>query len=305
MTEYTADATLTGISLAYRNTEYIADKVFKRVPVATENFKYKKYDKSLNLMLPDSTVGDVGKPNEVKFKHEKITASVRGDALVDYISQCDIEEAGAEGENLFTTATEALTDTFLACREKRFADLLQDANSYNGNVKTLTNSEKFTLANVDAFDIVDGVTDNVWFKPNVMVGSRRAINALRRNSYVVKAANRNSGDSGKATLQDLKDIFELNEIYVGNSWVNTSKRGQTDNFVNTWGNAIMLLYINPSAVINHGLTFGLTAEKGKRKITKMFDGERGTDGVHCIKISERIGDVIVAPDCGYLIKNIY
>jgi len=305
MTEYTADATLTGVTLAYRNTEYIADKVFKRVPVATENFKYKKYDKSLNLVLPDSTVGDVGKPNEVKFKHEKITASVRGDALVDYISQSDIEEAGEEGENLFTTATEALTDTFLACREKRFADLLQDANSYNGNVKTLTNSEKFTLANVDAFDIVDGEMDNVWFKPNVMVGSRRAINALRRNPYVVKAANRNSGDSGKATLQDLKDIFELNEIYVGNSWVNTSKRGQTDNFVNTWGNAIMLLYINPSAVINHGLTFGLTAEKGKRKIAKMFDGERGTDGVHCIKISERIGDVIVAPDCGYLIKNIY
>ena len=305
MTEYTADATLTGITLAYRNTEYIADKIFKRVPVSTESFKYKKYDKSLNLMLPDSTVGDTGHPNEVKFKHEKITASVRGDALVDYISQNDVEEAGAESENLFTSVTEALTDTFLACREKRLADMLQDASNYKSNVKTLTSSEKFTLANVDAFDIIDSAMDNVWFKPNVMVGSRLAINALRRNPYVVKAANKNSGDSGKATLQDLKDIFELNEIYVGNSFVNTSKRGQTENYVNTWGNAIMLLYINPAAVLNHGLTFGLTAERGKRKITKMFDGERGTDGVHCIKIAERIGDVIIAPECGNLIKNIY
>ena len=123
MTEYTADAQLTGISLAYTNPEYIADKIFKRVPVSTESFKYKKYDKSLNLQLPDSSVGETSIPNEVKFKHDKVTASVRSDALVDYISQTAVEEAGAESENLFTTSTEFLTDVFYACREKRLADL--------------------------------------------------------------------------------------------------------------------------------------------------------------------------------------
>lgn len=305
MTEYTADAQLTGISLAYTNPEYIADKIFKRVPVSTESFKYKKYDKSLNLQLPDSSVGETSLPNEVKFKHDKVTASVRSDALIDYISQTAVEEAGAESENLFTTSTEFLTDVFYACREKRLADLLQDANNYNGNAKTLATSEKFTATGVNAFNVIDEAMDKVWFKPNVMVGSRGAINALRRNPYVVKAANRNSGDAGKATLADLKDLFELQDIFVGNSVVNTSKRGQTDNFVNTWGNAIMLLYIAPQATITHGLTFGFTAEKGKRAVTKAFDSERGVRGVHCIKVAEQKADVIIAPECGYLISNVY
>ena len=304
MTNYTAHEQLTGVSLAYSNNSYIADKIFKRIAVPTETFGYKKYDKSLNLQVPDTYVGDKGLPNQVEFKHEALTASLRNDALIEYISQNSIDEAKADKENLFTTSTEFLTDVFMACREKRLADMLQNTANYGSNYKQLSSTEKFSLENVNAFKIVDEAMDKVWFKPNVLVGGRNAINALRRNPYVVKAANRNSGDSGKATIQDLKDIFELDNVYVGNSIVNTSKKGQADNFVNAWGNAIMLLYINPVADVKHGITFGLTAEKGKRTISTSFDGERGVRGVHGIKIAEQIEDVIVAPDCGYLILNV-
>lgn len=302
--QYTADPMLTGLTLAYTNNDYIADKIFKKVSVTTETFKYKKYLKSLNLQLPETLIGETGEPNEVKFKAEKLMASVEGHSLIERIPETSNKEAKAENENLMISATNFLTNVFLGAREKRLADMLQDKNNYDGNFKELKSNEKFTVDTIDAFEIVDDACQKVWFKPNVMIGGRAAINALRRNPFIVKAANRNSGDSGKATLQDLKDLFEIDNIYVGNSVANLSKQGQNANFVNTWGNDIILAYINPSANLKYDITFGLTAELGKREISVGFDGEKGVRGVHSVKIAEQYKDVIVAPDCGYLIKGV-
>lgn len=302
--KYTADPMLTGLTLAYTNNDYIADKIFQRVSVTTETFKYKKYLKSLNLQVPDTLVGDTGEPNEVKFECEKLTETVDGHSLIERIPQTSKQEAAAENEDIMTKTTNFLTNVFLGAREKKVADIMQDINNYDGNYKILTTNEKFTKADVDAFDIVDDACDKVWFKPNCIIGGRTAIKALRKNPYVVKAANRNSGDSGKVTLQDLKDLFEVDNIFVGNSVANLSRRGQSANYVNTWGNDIILAYINPSANIDYDITFGVTAELGKREILTAFDGEKGVRGVHCVKIAEQYKDVIIAPDCGYLIKGV-
>lgn len=305
MTEYVANPTLTGISLAYVNPKYIADKIFNKVPVFTRQFEYKRFNKSLNLQLPETFVGDKGLPEIVDFKGEKLTASLEGHSLLDEIAQTDIDDADGDRENLEVISTEFLTNVFLGAREKRIADLLQNSANYNGNVKNLTNDEKFTSSSVDAFGIIDDAMDDVWMKPNIMVGSRKAINALRRNPSVVSAAYKNSGTSGKATVQNLKDMFELDEVYIGESVANTAKRGQEANFVGTWGNTIMLLYINPNAKLKRDLTFGLTVERGHKEISQFYEPKRGVRGVLSNKISEEIKDLIIAPDCGYLITNIY
>lgn len=304
MENYTANAQLTGVALSYKNEKFIADKIFKKVPVYTQSFQYLKYAKSLNLLLPDTLIGSTGKPNEVDTSAIKETASVRGDSLEINIPLTDIREAKADGENLKIRKTEFLTNVFDACREKRVADLLQNENTYDGNVLKLQNTEKISIADVNAFNIVDEAMNKVWVKPNVMIGSRKAINALRRNPSVVKAANKNSGDSGKATIQDLKDMFELDEVLIGESVVNTSKKGQVPNYVGAWGNAIILAYIAPTASIDGDITFGFTAELGKREISTFEDKERGVRGVYSVKIAEETGDVICAPDCGYLITNV-
>lgn len=301
---YNAHPMLTGLSLAHTNEDYIADKIFHRVPTDAATFEYKKYLKSLNLQLPNSRIGETGEPEEVNFKYQDITSKVEDHALISRIPEKSNKEAAADNEKLFVSSTKFLTNVFLGIREKNLADLLQDTSNYDGNYQTLTSGQTFTNSNVNAFDIVDEACQKTWFKPNVMIGGRTAINALRKNPYVVKAANRNSGDSGKATLQDLKDIFELKEIYVGNSVANLAKLGQAANYVNTWGNDIIVAYINPDADLDNDISFGLTAELGKREISTGFDGEKGVRGVHYIKIAEQRKDVIIAPDCGFLIKGV-
>ena len=85
---------------------------------------------------------------------------------------------------------------------------------------------------------------------------------------------------------------------------NTAKRNQTASYVNIWGNDIILAYINPNATLDNGVTFGLKAERGEREISTGFDAKRGVRGVEYIKIANEEKDLIVCPDCGYLLKGV-
>lgn len=186
---------LTGLTLAYTNNDYIADKIFQRVPVTTETFKYKKYLKSLNLQVPDTLVGDTGEPNEVKFEFEKLTETVDGHSLIERIPQTSKQEAAAENEDIMTKTTNFLTNVFLGAREKRIADMLQDINNYDGNYKILTANEKFTKDNVDAFDVVDDACDKVWFNQYTDTVEVKAPSAVAAGLRVYLNKNRNIAKS--------------------------------------------------------------------------------------------------------------
>lgn len=295
---------LTGMSLAHVNRDYIADLIFKKVAVATKTFGYTEFLKDYNLMVPDTLVGDKGMPNKIDYKGKKQLASVEGHALLDEISQSEIDEAKGNSENLEETSTLFLTNNFLASREKRLADLLSNPETYAGNTKTLTAQQKISLATVNAVDIVQDAIDTCWIKPNVMIAGRQAFSKFRRNPFVVKGVNHNSGDAGIASMEAIKELFELDDIFVGNSMANTAKRGQDANFVSLWGNDIILAYINPNPSLKKDLTFGVTADFGKRELSTAFDGMPGTRGVKYVKIAEENKDLIISPDCGYLLKNV-
>ena len=73
---YEINPELTGISLAYFNKKYIADSVFKRVPVTTESFKYRRWDKGAALTVPNTLLGATGIPNSINAKAKLETPSV-------------------------------------------------------------------------------------------------------------------------------------------------------------------------------------------------------------------------------------
>lgn len=302
--DFEVNPQLTGLSLAYQNENYIADLISKRIPVTTRTFKYRKYNKDLNLQLPDTAVGDSSDPEKVKFKSTLEYQTVRGDALLDDIPKVDIDDAKGNAVSLQFDSTEFLTNIFNACREKRLADLLGNPATYNGNSKTLSSSEKISNASSDAVTLISDGMDKCWLPPNTMILSRQAFSALRKNPSIVAGCNRNSGDKGIAKLDDIKELFGLDNIYIGTSVSNTAKRGQQPNFVNLWGNDIILAYINPNAGLTKGLSFIATGEFGTRQISTGFDGKAGVSGVQYVKIAEQLADVILAADCGYLLKSV-
>jgi len=70
----------------------------------------------------------------------------------------------------------------------------------------------------------------------------------------------NNGQQGTITRKQLADLLEVEEVLVGQGWVNTAKPGQTPSFVRVWGKHAASLNRNRFANTQSGATFGFTAQ---------------------------------------------
>ncbi|MCD8024745.1 MAG: hypothetical protein LUE64_04350 [Candidatus Gastranaerophilales bacterium] len=297
---------LTGIALAFKNKNCIADKVFDKVKVNTQSFKYRTYPKSSFLSLPETLIGEMGEPNRLDLQGKLLTESVQDHALeaVLPVSVKEANQRAYDGVDVASLKTMQLTSALLARKEVALSKILSTASNYGDNTKTLSDDEKISNTSVNAFDLIIDAMDEIFFKPNKMVLSRKAFSQLRRNPYIVKAIHKNDGDVGAATLNELKEIFELDEILVGESVVDTSKNKKAPVLEACWANDIILMYTDPLALTDSGITFGYSAEYDPITIGTYFEGRTGKQGADILKAYMSYINLITCPECGYLIKDV-
>lgn len=299
---------LQAIALAYKNNTLIADAVLPRVPVGLQAFKYMSYPKGQFMTLVETRVSRKGTPNQVEFTGKEETDSTNDEALDDQVPINDIELAAKQGlPDPLGQATEGLTDLLLLKREVRAATLVFGVGNYAAaNKTTKTGNEQwsdFTAGHSDPIDDIMTGLDSCIMRPNVMVMGNAVSSKLRRHPNIVKSYNGTAGDAGIVPLQFLADLFELEEILVGQGWVNTAKKGQSANLSRVWGNSCALIYRNKLATNNHGTTFGFTAQSGKRIAGSQYDGNIGMRGGQKVRVGESVKELIMANDLGYLIAD--
>lgn len=75
---FTPDNELTAIAIGYQNPRenFIADKIFPYVAVATPSFSYNRYPLAEGFSVPNTKVGRTSKPNTVEFSAVRVTAEV-------------------------------------------------------------------------------------------------------------------------------------------------------------------------------------------------------------------------------------
>lgn len=295
---------LTAIAIAYRNNSLIADAVLPRVPVGKRNFKYLKYNSFENFTVPDTKVGRKSKPNEVDFSASQDDSSVVDYGLDDPIPQDDIDNA-VEGYDPKGRAVEGIQDLIDLDREIRTANLVFAAGTYpSGRKETLeTTSQWSDFTNSNPIDKIMTALDSTIVRPNILVVGRAVFSKLAQHPKIAKAIHGNSGDVAIVTRQQIAALFELEEVLVGESWVNTAKKGQAATMVRTWGKHAALLYRNKLASTERGVTFGLTAQYGNRIAGEKEDGNIGLRGGVRVRNGESVKELIVAPDAGYFFAN--
>lgn len=309
---FPTNSALTAIALNWRNGEAIADRVLPRVPVPTESFKYQEYPPEQSMTVPETMVGRRGAVGRIEVRGLEKTAAVEDAGLDGDIPISDIEAAAAQrragvgGFDPEARMAETLSDLIELDREIRTADLVFAAASYPaGNKVTLSGASQFSDAASDPIATIATALDAAFLvRPNVAVFGRKAWSALSRHPKIVKAVNRNDGDSGIASRQAVAELFELKEILVGESWLNIARPGLTPNFQRVWGAHLALLHVNPMAHTGGGVTFGLTAQFGAR-VAGSWDerGGGGLLGTRRTRVGEFVKELIVAPSAGYFIQN--
>jgi hypothetical protein len=294
---------LIAVAVAYKNPMGIADRVLPRVPVGLQTFKYNTWPLAETLAIPNDAVGRKSMPNQVDLYATETTASTEDHGLDDYIPQADIDNANGKYDPK-ARAVVQIEDYIQINREKRVADLVFTAANYPAaNKVTLSGTSQWSdAASTPIANIMTGI-DACLMRPNVMVIGRAAYTKLAQHADILKAVNRSSGDKGVAARQAIADMFELEEVLVGEGQMNTAVKGQTAVIARIWGKHALLFYRNLVADTQGGLTFGLTAEFGGKIAWEAFDPKIGLKGAVQVRNGESVKELIVANQAAYFIEN--
>lgn len=302
---FPVDPAMTAIVVAYRNNRLIADEVLPRVPVGKKEFKFYKHTFEEGFTLPSTLVGRKSKPNEVEFSADEETSSCNDYGLDDPIPQDDINHAPAN-YNPINRASEGLIDLILLDREVRAANLVFDAAKYNvANKVVLAGADQFNdfLAS-DPIEVIMDSLDSMIMRGNVAVFGRAVFSKLARHPKVLKGVHGNSGDSGVATRRQIAELFELEDVLVGEAFLNTAKKGETATLSRAWGKHVALIYRDRMAdTSGNRMTFGFTAQHGSRIAGAVTDPNIGLRGGQRVRVGETVRELITADRLGYLIQN--
>lgn len=305
---------LTAITLAYRNERLVADDVLPRIPVDSEVFKYSQYAKGDAFTVPDTRVGRKGDVNEIDWSASEQTSATSDYGLEDAIPYFDILAAqgaqktqGVMPIDPQARSTELLTDLIALDREVRVANLVTNANSFaSANKVTLSGTSQWSdFTNSDPIGAILGAMDGILIRPNKLVLGRQVWTKLMTHPKLVKAFNGTAGDTGIVPKEFVANLFELDEIIVGEGWVNTAKKGQAVTVSRVWGKSAVLYYeANVLGSSTGTMTFGFTAQWGERIAGVIEqDSDIGLRGGTRVRVGESVKEVIAANDVGYLFQN--
>lgn len=314
---FPVDPVLTGVAMAYRNRRLIADQVLPRVaPIGKAEFAWYEWATEEHFTIPDTKVGRRSAPNEIEFHGERHTGECLDYGLDDVVPVSDQANAAGTGLNPERKAAEGLTDLIDLSREKRVADLVFNPATYSQKTQLSGTDQWSDFANSDPIEDIMAGLDSLLIRPNVAVIGRPAFSVLARHPKINKALNVSGADAGIATRQAIADLFDLEEVLVGEAFLNTAKRGQTPSYGRVWGKHMALIHRDPMATNTNGrVTFGFTMQAdygggmigtdGDRAIVagSMPEPKQGLRGSTRVRVGESVSEVISGPLVGYFIQD--
>jgi hypothetical protein len=278
--------------------------VLPRVPVSSEEFKWTSYNKADRFNIPDTTIDRKGRLNQVEFGGTELASITADYGLEDVIPQKDIDAAASVSFDPLGNATELLTELIMLEREQRVAGIVHAAATYDAALKeVVASADKWTASTSRPIDAITDALEMPFMRPNILVINSASLLALRRNEQVLQSYHGNVSTEGMVPVAYLQDLLEM-EILVGRARYNSANKGQSLTLTELWGGHAALLYKNPSAMPNKGLTFGLTAQFGGRIARSKRDDDIGLRGATVQQVGESVKELVLANDTAYFMEGV-
>lgn len=309
---------LTAVAVQYRNPAQtlIADDVMPLTPpMGVKAFKYTEFDLGNNFTIPDITIGPRSMPTEYE-----VAGTEKDDSCVDYglagfVPQDDIDQAAALRSINQTIIdpqlllAEVLTDVIVLARERRVANITFNPANFlsdlTADLSLNSGAQQFdNFADSDPIATITDYLDSCIIRPNTLIFGKVSWSALRRHPRIMKAVNKDAGDTGAASRQAVADLFEVPKILVGESWVNTGVNRKNPTLARTWGPHMAGLFIDPAAAKSKGLTWGFTANYRGRYAGALPDPRRGARGGVEVRVVDTVKEIVVAQAVGFLLTNV-
>lgn len=238
---------LTNISVAYQNSNLIADQVFPTVVVDKKTGLYFVADKG-NLRAPT----DVNRTGLSRANRVSNTLTTQAYALTEKSLETDIIDDvlqnAADPFQPKANAARLVKGQLLVNRE---IDLL------NTLVAASTPTDLSGSWSTTSTDIIgqirsgrNTILTNTGQDANTLILGKEAYDLALENAAVVDRLKYTSRASEASIASALADFFGVDNVLIGKGVKNTGKENQSDNLSFIWGEYIVLMYVAPSPAID-------------------------------------------------------
>lgn len=199
-------------------------------------------------------------------------------------------------------------------QEKRIADLLFNATTFSGKTAAVTN-EWDDYANATPITDVETAARAVWTQsglwPNALIINRHVFRNLRMCAQVIsRMESGGAGTSAMATdvgVEQLKRIFDLDYILVGDGVRNTAAKGATATLGKIWSDEYALVAriatSNDLAEPVLGRTFHWGGDGSVLGgVTEEYTEPQTRSNI--IRVRQQVGEKLMYVEAGYLLSNI-
>lgn len=298
--ELRINAYLSEIARGYSNNAFIAQNLFPTIESEKEKIDIFEFNKeAFNIYDTERAIRANSNVISPKGFKKHTTALTEHDLAypIDYR-----EDQEAEKVKLQLHATNVVTQGLQLKHEKQCADLVQNPESYqSGNKLTLSGSSCFTDKNSDPQGVVDDAKDAVSSKiaqdPNVMVIGQSAWKTLKKHPQLKGLISDNLNKL--ITLNLLKEIFEIENIFIGKSIFANEK----EEFVRVWQDNIILAYVPDlgKSRTEYDPSFAYTVRK--KNALQIDEYKKEGNKVKYIRATDIYTPFLVGAEAGYLISN--
>lgn len=297
------DASLSNLSVQYKNEDYIGLQVMPVLTVEKLGGKYFKYGKNNFLSLPDASVGSRSTPNEISTSRSSESYSTDPYALKDFVSDDDIMASDIP-LNLMAESVAAVNDQHDLAEELRIATIVQTAANYSGNTTTLSGSSQWDEGTSNPVKNIQDALAAIWMGNGstklVATTSLDVFNVLSRHPAILDLFKYTG--KGLATADMIAGFFGIDQLLVGKARKPTANEGQTQTYGRVWGNhfSINRVATSPSTRI---ACFGMTFRAGQKKTFSWYDQNPGVGGGFWNKVGFHESHELIAGDTGFLLVD--
>lgn len=296
---------LTGIAIAAPVPGMIADDVCPAFAVTAETFKWNEFPPEQGLTVPETRVGRTSDVNRLEFGAVERDGSVEDHGLEDLVPVSD--QTANSGIDPRALAAEMLSQIVTLAREIRVSKLLFSASTYlSGQVVTYDDSAAKGWWDADSDPLADleNARDTMLVRPNTLTLGLPSWTTLRKHPKMVKAARSvSSTGEGRLSIDEVRDLLEIENIRVGRAVANFAKPGQDPTIARLWGPHASLSYTESVVKNGRAYSFCATARLGGKFALEYFNPRAGLQGSNVVRVGERLRELQIAKQAGWLFEN--
>lgn len=309
---------LTNISVAYRQNaaNFVADKVFPRVPVQYKSDLYFKFDKGdwLRSQMEARAPGTESAGTGWKMSTDSYTCETY--ALHKDIPD-EVRENTQEPLDMDRNTTQFLTQQYLIHRDSLWQSTFFKTGvwfkDWTGNALASDYANntimKWDLPGSTPLQDVDQamveIEQKTGLRPNAMVIGPIAFSRLKNNDDVIQRVKYTQ--RGIITEEMMAGMFGVATFLVARAVSNTANEGATDSVGYVFGKSVLLLHVAPAPSLempSAGYIFEWQGIRGGIQGLRVKKIRIETKEVDRIEISTSYVMKVIATDCGLFMSGV-